>query len=111
MQIVGELTVTVGVGFTVTVAVAVAVQLAAEVPVTVYTVVAVGVAVTLLPVEALNPVAGDQVYVEAPPAVSTTEVWLTQIVPLFTVIVGVGLTVTVEVAVVVQPSAEVAVIV
>jgi hypothetical protein len=39
------------------------------VPVMVYVVVAVGLAVTVAPVVALNPVAGDQAYVVAPLAV------------------------------------------
>ena len=109
-QIVAELTATVGVGFTVTVEVAVAVQPAAEAPVIVYTVVVVGLAVTLVPVVPLNPVDGLQVYELAPDAVNVVEAFL-QIVAEFTVTVGLGFTVTVEVAVAVQPAAEVPVIV
>jgi len=59
-QMVALFTVTVGLGLTVTVAVAVEVQPAAEVPVIVYVVVAAGLAVTLEPVVADKPVAGDQ---------------------------------------------------
>ena len=50
-----------GIGFTVTVTVPVLTQPAALVPVMVYVVVAVGLAVTLVPVVALKPVAGDHV--------------------------------------------------
>ena len=64
----------------------------------------VGLAVTVAPVVADSPVAGDHVYVEAPLAVSDT------LAPLHiagaagvTVIVGSGLTVTVTVAVLVHP--------
>ena len=49
------------------------------VPVTVYVVVAEGVAVTVAPLVALNPVAGDQLYVFPPVAVSVA-LWLGQIV-------------------------------
>jgi hypothetical protein len=59
-------------GFTVTVEVAVLEQ-APILPVTVYVIVVVGLAVTLLPVVPLRPVAGDQVYVVAPVAVRTVE--------------------------------------
>jgi hypothetical protein len=109
-QIVADPTVIVGVGLTVIVAVATAVQLAAEDPVIVYAVVVVGLAVTALPVVALKPVAGLHVYVLAPLAVNEVEV-PAQIVGEPTVKVGVGFTVTVVVAVVVQPAADVAVIV
>ena len=61
--------VTVGNGFTVTVTVAVLLH-PAVVPVTVYVVVAPGLAVTVAPVVADSPVAGDQLYVVAPVAVS-----------------------------------------
>ena len=61
-----------GGGFTVTVTCAVAVH-PFLVPVTVYVVVLVGVAVTLAPVVALNPVAGDHAYeIELPDAVRLT---------------------------------------
>jgi hypothetical protein len=52
--------VTVGIGLTVIVCAAEPTQPNAEVPVIVYTVVVVGAAVTVAPVVALNPVAGDQ---------------------------------------------------
>lgn len=65
-------TVTTGTGFTVTVTCAVAVQPRAS-PVTVYVVVDTGFAVTLEPVAELNPVAGLQVYVFAPLAVSVAD--------------------------------------
>lgn len=68
-----ELGVTVGIALTVTVTVAVLTQPFDPVPVTVYVVVAAGVAVTLVPVVALNAVAGDQIYVIAPLAVNTVE--------------------------------------
>ena len=61
LQMVAAGTLMVGNGLTVTVTVVVPTQPAAEVPVTVYVVVVVGFAVTLAPVVALNPVAGDQV--------------------------------------------------
>lgn len=51
----------VGTGFTLTCLVAWSVQPLASVPVTVYVTVVVGDAVTLVPVVALNPVAGAQV--------------------------------------------------
>ena len=100
----GGFTVTVGKGFTVTVTVAVPVHPAAEVPVTVYVVVTVGDAVGLAQVVQLNPVDGAQLYVDAPLAVS--EVLLPeQMEGAFglTVMVGKGFTVTVTVAVPVQP--------
>lgn len=62
------------------------------VPVIVYVVVAVGFAVTVAPVVALNPVAGDHEYVLAPEAVSVAEL-PAQIVALFTEILGLGFTV------------------
>jgi hypothetical protein len=55
----GETTGTGGVGFTDTVTVAVLLQPAAEVPTTVYVVVDAGFAVTVDPVVALSPLAGD----------------------------------------------------
>jgi hypothetical protein len=72
-QIVCEATVKVGVGLTVIVAVAVLVHPEADVPVTVYAVVTVGLAVTALPVVALNPVEGLHVYVLAPLAVNEVD--------------------------------------
>jgi hypothetical protein len=84
--------------------VAVAVQPAALVPVTVKVVVAPAVKVGLAPVEALNPVDGFHVYVAAPEAVMET-VPVEQTEGLETLTVGFGLTVTVPVAVAVQPAA------
>ena len=72
--------------------------------------VTVGLAVTVEPVVADNPVPGLHVYVLAPLALSAALPPM-QIVAALTVTVGLGLTVTVDVAVVVQPAAEVAVIV
>jgi len=65
-------TVIVGLGLTVTVTVVLPVQPTKGVPVTVYVVVVVGKAVTTDPVVPDKPVPGDQLYVLAPPAVSTT---------------------------------------
>ena len=67
-------------------------------------------AVTLAPVVPLKPVPGDHVYVLAPPALSVVEAF-TQIEGELTVMVGEGLTVTVEVVVAVQVAADVPVIV
>lgn len=94
----------------VTVEVAVVVQPATEVAVIVYTVVAVGLAVTEAPVVLLRPVPGLQVYVLAPVAVKVAELPGHMVIE-FTETVGVGLTVTVDVAVAVQPATDVAVIV
>ena len=58
-----------GAVYKVTATVVVAVHPATSVPVTLYVVVANGVAVTEVPVVADNPVAGDQIYVDAPLAV------------------------------------------
>ncbi len=66
--------------------------------------VTVGFAVTLGPVVELNPVAGDQVYVVAPLAVSVVLPPL-QTVPLVELTVGNGFTVTADVAVFTQPAA------
>jgi hypothetical protein len=66
------------------------------VPVTVYEVVDVGLAVTVLPVPALNPVVGVQVYVSAPDAVNVAED-PEQIVAPLTVTTGFGFTVMVNV--------------
>jgi hypothetical protein len=71
------------------------------VPEIVYIVVELGWATTKLLVEALSPVAGDQVYELTPLAVSVAES-PAQIDALFTVIVGKPLTVTVAVAVLLQ---------
>jgi hypothetical protein len=54
-------------------------------PVTVYVVVVAGVAVTVAPVVALKPVAGDQLYVKPPEAVSVA-LWPGHMVAEFTVI-------------------------
>lgn len=90
-----------GFGFTVTTDVAVPVQ-PPVVPVTVYVVVEDGFAVTVLPVVAESPVAGDQLYEVAPVAVSVAEAPL-QIVAEFTATTGFAPTVTVAVAVPEQP--------
>ena len=66
--------------------------------------VTVGQAFTLAPVVALRPVAGLHVYVEPPAAVKVAQ-FPEQMVALFTVIAGSGLTVTTAVAVRVQPAA------
>ena len=103
VAVVGEI-VTVGVGLTVTVTVAVFVHPFASVPVTVYVVVVVGLAVTVAAVVDDKPVAGLQLYVVAPFAVS--DVLLpSQIVADagVTVTVGLGFTVIVTVAVLVHP--------
>jgi hypothetical protein len=107
VAVVGE-TVTVGFGFTVIIAVAVFVHPFPSVPVTVYVVVVVGFAVTVAPVVADKPVAGLQVYVVAPLAVSNVLLPL-QIVAVVgeTVTVGFGFTVTITVAVLVHPFAAV----
>ena len=94
--------VTFGKAFTVTVEVAVLVQVFKSVPVIVYTVVVAGLAVTLAPVVALNPVAGDHTYVFAPPALSVVEPPV-QIAGELTVTTGAGFTIIVIVAVAVQP--------
>jgi hypothetical protein len=94
-----------GIGLTETVTVAVLLQPAALVPVTVYVIVDVGLAVTLAPVVADNPVDGDQLYVEPPVAVKPVEKPL-QIATLEPpLITGIGLIVTVTVAVLLQPAA------
>ena len=91
------LTVTTGLGFTVTVDIAVPVH-PFVVPVTVYVVVVFSAGVvTGLP---LNPPV--QIYVVAPFAVSAA-VWPLQIAGLFTLTIGLGVTVTVATAVPVQP--------
>jgi hypothetical protein len=109
---VGEAALITGSGLTVTVTVVVFTQLFTSVPVMVYVVVVVGPAVKLVPVVPDNPVAGDQAYVDAPPAVSVVDE------PLHIataggvqVIVGNGLTVTVVVVEPVHPAAVVPVMV
>jgi len=101
---------TTGNGFTVTVVVETAVQVPA-VPVIVYTVVVTGLAVTLVPTVELNPVAGDQTYVDAPLAVKVAVCCPIQIVAVFTVTVGFVTTVSVVVSELTQPLASVPVIV
>ena len=93
---VGEFTVTTGNGLTVTVATAVAVQ-PSVVPVTVYDVVVSGDAVFV----PLTPAV--QVYVVAPFGIRVA-VCPAQMVGEFTVTTGNGLTVTVAIAVAVQPN-------
>jgi hypothetical protein len=60
LQIAADVTVTIGSGFTFTVTCVDAVHPLLSVPVTVYVEVEVGFAVTVEPVVALSPVAGDQ---------------------------------------------------
>ena len=99
-------TVITGFGLTVIVTVAVFVQPFTAVPVTVYVVVTVGDAVGFAQVVQLNPVAGAHTYVLAPLAVMINPP-PKQIDAAggVTVIVGRGNTVTVQVAVPVQPKA------
>ena len=97
-----------GRGFTLTVTCVDAVQPLASVPVTVYVVVEVGLAVTVVPVVALSPVAGDQMYVTAPDAVSVAVCCPTHIAGgAGTEITGSGLTFTVTCVDAVQPLASV----
>ena len=84
---------TTGKEFTVTVVAVVFTQLLISVPVIVYEVVAIGLAITESPVEPLKPVKGFQLYVTAPVAFNTVE-FPTHIVPLVTVSMGKGFTVT-----------------
>ena len=98
----------VGIGLTVIVTVPVFTQPAALVPVIVYIVVLVALHVTVVPVVALSPAEGDQVYVAAPEAVIAVELprqmdGLTA-VPVTT---GKGLTVIVTMTVFEQPAADV----
>ena len=102
LHIINGGTTTIGCGFTVTTDVAVPEHPTETVPVTVYVVEIVGLAVTEAPVVALNPVEGAHVYVVAPVAVNTPLCPL-QIVSVFTLITGGGLTVIAEVAVAVHP--------
>ena len=99
-QIVGELTVVIGNGLTVTVATAVEEQ-PKEVPVTVYEVVVAGVTEIGF---VRSPVV--HAYEVAPAAVKVAEA-PSQIVGELTVVTGIGLTVTITVAELVQPAAEV----
>jgi hypothetical protein len=69
-QVVGEFTVTASVGLIATLTVLVLAHPAALVPATVYVVLAVGVATTVPPLEVFNVLAGLQVYVLAPLALS-----------------------------------------
>jgi hypothetical protein len=73
-------------------------------------VVEAGFAVTVVPVVADKPVAGDHVYVDAPPAVNGV-LDPAHIVAGAHVTTGKGLTVTIEVVVPVHPAAVVPVIV
>jgi hypothetical protein len=82
------------------------------VPVIVYVVVIVGLAETVKPVVALNPEAGLHVYVDAPEAERIIFDPLQIVAGLgLTAITGSGLTVTVTVAVLVQPFPSVPVMV
>ena len=92
-----------GIGFTVTVTVVVAVQLPV-VPETVYVVVVAGLATGFAIEALLSPVAGNQLYVVAPFAVSVVLLPAQMVVVPVTVTVGVGTTVTVAVAVEEQPA-------
>ena len=99
-QIVGEFTVTTGTGLTEIVAMAVLLQ-PAVVPVTVYVVVIIGEAVAVFTPVDVAPAL--HVYVVAPPAVSVG-VAPAQIVGEFIVTVGIALTVTVAIAVLLHPA-------
>jgi hypothetical protein len=79
-----------GTSFTVSADVAVPVQPLAAVPVTVYVVFDVGLAITVLPVVVFNPVAGDQLYVEAPLAITVDPAPPAQTDPLVGFAVTVG---------------------
>jgi hypothetical protein len=96
--------ITVGFSFTVTTAVAVPVHPLEVVPVTVYVVVEVGVATTVDPVVVFNPVLGAELYVFAPLAVSVAEFPEQTALALEEMVTtGLGTTVTVEIAVPLQP--------
>lgn len=89
----GGVTITTGAAPTVTITVLLLVQVPFE-PITVYVVVTVGVAVTVAPVLALKPAAGDQEYVTAPLAVKLVGLpEQTEAEVGLTVTVGVALTV------------------
>src|SRR5262249_3738469 len=95
-----------GIGFTVTVTCAVAVQ-PRDVPVTVYVVVEAGVAVIGVPEVLLSPVEGDQVYADAPFEVRVVDCPAQIETGGDTVTTGIGFTVTVTWALLVQPATEV----
>lgn len=80
-------------------------------PVIVYVVDVVGEAITVDDVVLLSPVAGAQVYVLAPPALSDVENPLQIEVLLLEVIVGLAFTVMATVRVFVQPALEVPIMV
>jgi hypothetical protein len=104
----GETVPPVGYAFTVIITVAVLVHPVPAVPVTVYVVVVVGVAVTVAPVVEDKPVAGLQLYVAAPLAVSETLLPIHSVADEgVTVTVGVVFTVIIAVAVFVHPFASV----
>ena len=93
-----------GVGFIDITAVAVLLQLFTSVPVTVYVVNATGLAVTVAPVVADNPVAGVQLYIDAPLAVSDMPLPLQMVAEAgVTLMVGNALTVIVTVVVFMHP--------
>ena len=95
--------VTVGRSFTVTVTDAVFVHPFASVPVTVYVVLTVGVAVTGVPVVALNPVEGVHAYVPAPLALKFVDAPMQKLTLPEVVTFGNGFTVTAKLAVLVHP--------
>jgi hypothetical protein len=103
-----DVTVIVAFGETETVTEVDAVHPPASVPVIEYVIEEVGLAVTVAPLVDDKPVPGLQVYVDPPVAVIVVEV--PEQIVLFAavaVIVGIGLTVTTEVAVLLQPFASV----
>ena len=104
---------TTGLGFTVMLVDSAAVQPFASVPVTVYRVVVDGEAVTVLPVVLLRPVAGDQLRLVVPPAVSVTLEPLQMVAPLagLRLIVGGLFTVMVRTTVLTHPLMSVPVMV
>ncbi len=101
VQIVVEVVDIVGAAFVVTVVVADAEQVPA-VTTTVYVVFVFTVAVTTLPVVALRPVAGLQLYVLAPDVAVNVAMLPAQTVGLFTVITKLGITFTATVILPVQ---------
>ena len=105
LQPVGLLTVIAGKGLMVTVVVVVLTHPLASVPVTVYVVVVVVVVVTLVPVPLLRLPAGLQVYTLAPEALMLPLLPEQMPAPV-AVTVGLGLTVTRAVAVLVHPLAS-----
>ena len=100
-QIMEELTVITGIGLTVTTDVAVF-EHPEAIPVTVYVVVVEGLAVTVAPLVADNPDGGDQEY-DVPPLAVSVAGEPAQMVSELTVTTGSGVTVTIDVAVPVQP--------